>query len=117
MLYQLPFSMLRGLVVTLTVETGLAALIGFRKRDLLFVVLVNMLTNPPVVLLTYLSGLFWGWQTRIAALIVLEAAAYLTEALIYRSNLRKQKPHPFLLSLILNAASYGSGLLLNIILN
>lgn len=114
MLSRLPIYMVRCLLLTQAAETGLAALLGFRKRDLIFVLLVNLLTNPPVVVLTFLCGVYWGRSVWIISVILFEAAAFLTEALIYRSNLEKRKPNPFLVSLILNAASYAAGEVVNI---
>ena len=110
MLYRLPYYLAVCLAVTAAAETGLAFLLEYRRRDLLFVALANMLTNPPVVVLTYLSGLFWGREAKLIALVALEAAAYLTEALIYRNTLTGKKLNPFILSLILNAASFVCGL-------
>ena len=113
MLSRLPLYMVRCLLLTAAAETGLAALLGYRKRDLTFVALVNLLTNPPVVVLTFLSGLYWGKTAWIISVVFFELAAFLTEALIYRSNLDKKKPNPFLLSLILNAASFACGEIVN----
>ena len=114
MLSRLPLYMVRCLLLTEAVETGLAALLGFRKRDLTFTALVNLLTNPPAVVLVFLCGFFWGRTAWIISVIFFEAAVFLTEALIYRSNLEKRKPHPFLLSLILNAASFAAGEIFNL---
>ena len=114
MLSRLPIYMIRCLVLTGAVETGLAALLGFRRRDLVFVALANLLTNPPAVVLTFLCGLYFGKTARIISIILFEAAVFITEALIYRSNLEKRRPSPFLLSLILNAASFAGGEIINI---
>ncbi len=114
MISRLPLYMIRCLLLTGAVETGLAALLGFRRRDLLFVALVNLLTNPPVVVLTFLSGLYYGKTVWIISVVFFEIAAFLTEALVYRSNLEKRKPNPFLLALILNAASFAGGEIFNI---
>jgi hypothetical protein len=112
MLYKLPYYMAVCLGVTLAAETGTAFLLGYRRRDLLFIALANMLTNPPVVVLSYMSGLFWGKAAKIAALAALESAAFLTEAAVYAKTLERKKLNPFLLSLILNAVSYLFGLLI-----
>ncbi len=108
--------MVRSLLLTEAVETGLAALLGFCGRDLTFTALVNLLTNPSAVVLVFLCGAFRGRTAWIISLMVFETAACLTEALIYRNNLEKRRPNPFLLSLILNAASFAAGEALNLIL-
>ena len=81
MLSRLPIYMIRCLILTGAVETGLAALLGFRRRDLVFVALANLLTNPPAVVLTFLCGLYFGKTARIISIILFEAAVFITEAL------------------------------------
>ena len=107
-------SLALSLALTLLLETGLGALLGLRKpKDLLLVVLVNVLTNPPVVLILSLVQLYTqalpGWYV----VLPLELAVVVLEGLLYRGRLDHQKWHPFLLSLILNGLSYLGGLLLS----
>jgi hypothetical protein len=45
--------------------------------------------------------------------LVLELFAFLVEGFIYKQTLSFKKINPFILSLILNAVSYSSGLLIN----
>ena len=96
-------ALLVSLLLTLLLECAFAFVAGARTpRRLLLVALVNVLTNPPVVLLCTLFP---------SPLL----AAVLTEGLIYRSRadwLRR----PFLFSLAVNAFSYLTGLLLNLLL-
>ncbi len=95
-----------SLLLTLLFEGAFALAAGVRTgRGLLLVLLVNTLTNPPVVLL---STLFPSPLLKFA----LEAAVVLTEWLIYRrcaDFLRR----PFLFSLSINAFSYLAGAALN----
>ncbi len=101
-----------SLWVTLLLETAAALALGIRqRRDLLLVLLVNVLTNPVVVLtlnLFLLAGQTPPWYL----VAILETAAVTIEALLYRSRLEYRRIHPFLLSLILNSISYIGGLLL-----
>ena len=103
-----------SLGLTLLIETGLAAVFRVRtKRGLLVVILSNILTNPAVVFLDLLLRPVTG-SLHPAVQLLLEGAAVCTEAFVYRqfhSDL-KASVKPFWLSLILNACSYGTGLLI-----
>ena len=94
------------LFLTIILEVATAVLIGIRKGfDLTVILLVNVLTNPIVVL----TGMVMGSYTtvpRAVYITVLELAAFITEALFYRKLLYTRKPSPFLLSLILNCVSF-----------
>lgn len=102
-------TLLVSLLLTLLLECAFAFVTGARTpRRLLLVVLVNVLTNPIVVLLCTLFP-----SPLLTA--VMELAAVLTEGAIYRARadwLRR----PFLFSLVINAFSYLTGLLINRIL-
>ena len=114
MLNDLPLYMIRGLAFTLLIETVLALILGVRKkRDIPIVILVNFMTNPIVVALGFLSGFFFGYKVRIICMIFLELFAFASEGLVYKKALSFKKINPFLLSLILNAASYLIGLVIN----
>ena len=100
-----------SLALTLAFELLFALLWGLRGRDLILCCLVNILTNPPVVL----CALLWrnyvqgpGWLP----VPLLEAGAVLTEGYFYRRN-GEQVRRPFLFSLCANAFSYGLGLAFN----
>ena len=97
------------LLLTIVLEEGTALIIGIRKGfDLIVILFVNILTNPIVVF----SGLMFEAFTtvpRALYLTVLELAAYITEALIYRKLLYTEKPSPFILSLVLNSVSFFLG--------
>lgn len=114
MLPQMIRSLVLSLALTLLLELATAAIIGLRKsRDLLLIALVNILTNPIIVLtmnLTYfitLSPPVWYLTAG------LELAAFLTEGLLYRNRLTWNHWNPFLLSFVLNATSYLGGFMLS----
>lgn len=116
MLNYLPYYMLQSLACTLVIEIVFALILGVRKKgDVLTVALVNFMTNPLVVSLGFLSGFFFGTKVRIICMIFLELFAFTSEAVVYKYALRCKKLNPFLLSLLLNAASYLIGLLINMI--
>lgn len=105
-------SLLLCLALTLVFELGAAFLLGVRdKKDFLFLALVNIVTNPPLVLvldLWYFSRGTPPWYL-IAAL---EAAAVTVEWLLVRRRLAYQKIPPLLFIFILNLISFFGGMLL-----
>ena len=114
MINELPFYMLRGLICTLLIEICFSLLLGVRKKsDLLIVALVNLMTNPLVVSLGFTAGFFFGSTVRIICMVFLELSAFAAEGFVYKKTLDYKKINPFLLSLLLNTASYLSGLLIN----
>ena len=100
-----------SLALTLALEIGFFFLIGKRnKRDLLLVVMVNVLTNPVVVLLYWLVVLYTGWNTTIIK-IPLEVFAILTEGFYFRKYGQNFK-RPFVFSLAANMFSFWVGIFL-----
>ena len=100
-----------SLGLTLLFELPFAFLWGLRKGDITLCILVNVLTNPIVVLCTLLYRAyvpFPDWPV----VAVLELAAVVTEGLLYR-DLGEHIRKPILLSVCANALSYSLGLLIN----
>lgn len=109
----LPKVMLICLVMTIVIECGIAIILGYRKKDLLNVLLVNLLTNPIVSTLPVYFNYYHGLKARNICLYILEVLVLIVEGFIYVKVLKRKKINGFLLSLILNASSYFLGLLLN----
>lgn len=102
-----------SLALTLGLELGFALAAGKRGRALLFVMLANLLTNPPVVM----TAILWrqyALPAEPAAVAVLEVLAVLTEGLVYEKS-RVGFSRPWLFSLAANALSFGGGALLSLI--
>jgi len=100
-----------SLLLTLVLETGFFLLTGKRgRRDLLLVVLVNVLTNP-VVVLAYWLIVFYTSLNHVIMKAVLELAAVLAEGYYYKKY-GQAFQRPFLFSFAANAFSFGIGLLL-----
>lgn len=97
-----------SLGLTLLFELPVAWVWGLRGRDLTLAVLVNVLTNPAVVLL---HQFFPAWGATLA----LEVGAVLVEGWYYQ-RFGLHTPRPWLLSLSANALSFGAGLLINLFL-
>lgn len=110
---ELPLIMLICLISTIVIEHIMSLLLGIRnKKDILNVILVNIMTNPLVVsILMYITynRLF---NTTIS-IIILEILVILTEGFAYKKVLTFDKINPYVLSLILNISSYFIGGLLN----
>jgi len=105
------FSLGLSLALTIGFEAGFFLLIGKRnKKDLLLLLLVNILTNPIVVLLYWLAASFTDWNIYIV-LIPLELFAVVTEGYYYKKYGQSFR-RPFLFSLAANAFSFGIGWLL-----
>ena len=110
---ELPLIMLICLSSTIMIELIMSLLLGIRnEKDILNVILVNIMTNPLVVsILMYITynRLF---NTTIS-IITLEILVILTEGFTYKKVLTFDKINPYVLSLILNISSYFIGGLLN----
>ncbi|MCL1873619.1 MAG: hypothetical protein FWF85_05835 [Clostridiales bacterium] len=102
-----------SLIMTLLLEIGFFLLIGKRqKKDLLLLVLVNILTNPPVVLLYWLAVLYTDLNASLIK-IPLELFAIFTEGYLYNKYGQNFK-RPYLFSAAANLFSYGIGALLQL---
>ena len=104
-----------SLVLTLVLETGFFLLIGKRnKKDLLLLLLVNLLTNPALVLTYWLAVLYTDWSS-VIIIIPLEVLAVLIEGCYYKKYGCDFK-RPYLFSLAANIFSYGTGLLMQFLI-
>lgn len=106
-------------LATIAVELPLAALLfGVRtRRQLVVVALAQVVTNPVVELCCLLVG----WSPAVpfpdvawAVMIALEVAAVVVEAWAYRETDVFERP--LLVSIALNAASFGVGCVMGLIL-
>ena len=100
-----------SLVLTLALESGFFFIAGKRNlKDLLLVVMVNILTNPAVVLIYWLGVLYTGLH-RAAITIPLELLAVLAEGRCYQKYGNDFK-RPYLFSIAANAFSFGNGVII-----
>ncbi len=106
----LPYVMILCLTITIFVEVMVALILKIHnKTDILNVVLVNILTNPLLVSLLYLVFLKYGAIAKIVFEVVMEILIFVVEGAIYKKYLKYDKINPYLVSFILNAASYFMG--------
>ena len=117
-----------NLVLAVVIELSLAYALGVRGKRIFGVMLnVNCITNPIIVTLAFLmiQALGNGFLTRLLE-FPLEAIVVFVEGAVYARMLRSTEAddsgkrevlpmNPFWLSLILNAVSYGVGVLLDVI--
>ena len=109
----LPKVMLISFTCTVIIEISIAFILKYRGKDLLNVFLVNLLTNPLLNSIVVAINYYYGLKVRNISLYILEVIVLLVEGFIYYKYLNRKKINGFLLSLILNIASYGLGLLIN----
>ena len=109
----IPLTMIVCLSLTILIETLLGIIIGVRKKDIIIIVLAQVVTNPIVVTVPYLIYILFGYRYYLISIFVLEILAFLIEGIIYSTSLKFKKINPYVLSLILNICSYGFGLLMN----
>ncbi|ABX42774.1 hypothetical protein Cphy_2413 [Lachnoclostridium phytofermentans ISDg] len=104
--------MLLSLVLTILIEVVFAFCYGVRyKKDYILIFLVNVLTNPPVVLIhTWLlvSVSFHGLLVKLP----LELLVIGIEAFFYKKY-AKQIQNPVLFSFMVNACSFLIGWFIN----
>lgn len=113
-LNDLPIIMIKCLLCTIIIEVIIGLIIGIRdKKDILNIVLVNILTNPIVVSIPIYVMIYKGINARYYTLLVLEILTVLIEGLIYSKVFKYKKINPYLVSLILNLGSYFIGELIN----
>jgi len=108
------FSLALSLALTLILESGFFFIAGKRnKKDLLLVLLVNVITNPIVVLFYHLSVMFTDLH-RVIIIIPLELFAIICEGWYYKKYGMDFK-RPFLFAISANVFSYGVGLILQLL--
>ena len=115
----LPYTMIICLLITIFIEFIVALILKiFNKKDLINVILVNILTNPLLVSLLYLIFLKLGANAKIIFEIIMEIIVLFVEGTIYNKYFKYKKINPYLVSLILNASSYFiGGIIIDKILN
>lgn len=113
-LSNLPFIMIRCLLLTIIIELVVGLILGIRdKKDIINIMLVNVITNPIVVITPIIVYLRFGYKFEIITLIILEILTIIVEGLIYRKTLRYNKINLILFSLVLNTCSYFIGEIIN----
>ena len=114
---KLPITMFRCLIATILIEMVVAIIIGIRnKKDILNIILVNIVTNPLVSSISVYFYYKYGIIYRNISLILLEIFTVVFEGFIFSKNIDNKKINGFVLSIILNTCSYFIGEVINIII-
>lgn len=104
--------LLRSLALTVGIEAAAAFVCGVRDRyGQAAVLLTNLVTNPLLNCILTVVSFYLSPAAYYPFLAVSELLVVAAEGLIYKSVLRPNM-NPFLLSLLLNACSYGLGTLI-----
>ena len=111
---ELPMIMIRCLLLTIIIEIIVGLILGIRnKKDIINIILVNIVTNPIVVSIPILVYIYLGYKYEVISLYILEVLTVLIEGFIYLKVINYKRINPFLLSLFLNLSSYLIGELIN----
>lgn len=115
--YYLPIMMIRCLILTIIFELFLAIILGIReKKDIVNIILANVLTNPIVVSIPVYINIKYGYFERGISELFLELFAFIAEGIVYKKYLKYNKLNGILLSFILNLFSYSVGCIINYII-
>lgn len=104
-----------SLVMTILLEGSFALIVGIRdKRDLLLLCMVNILTNPAVVLIYHMTAYYTALNI-VLVTVVLEGSAIAVEGSYYKAYARTIR-HPCLFSAFVNLFSFTIGKLISLII-
>ena len=102
-----------ALILTIVIEVIIAWLFGLRsKRELLTVLLINVITNPLLNYLITVNGYFHLVSRTNLLILCLEVVVVLVEWRLLVWVLRQKVKKMLVLSVAMNAASYLAGLLI-----
>ena len=107
--------LLLSLAATLIAELAAAYIMKVPAGDLRVVALVNLMTNPPYVLLVMICRYFFSPQAILLLQIVCEIIIIIIEAKLYRAYL-KNYSRPYTLSIVANLLSIAAGAALSCVM-
>lgn len=110
-------SLITSLVLTVVIELSFAILFKVRgKEDIAIVILVNIVTNPIIVLI---ENLLWTINNYTLMMIlslsfwvILEIVVMCVEGFVYKKLKVKSQFGPYKLSIILNSISIAIGIII-----
>ena len=109
-----PYIMIKCLLCTIIIEEIVAIVIGVRdKKDILNIMLVNIVTNPIVTSIPVLINFLYGVKLRNIVLVIFEIITLIFEGFVYKKVLKFNKINPFIISMVLNFSSYLLGEIIN----
>lgn len=105
--------LLFSFAMTLILELIMGWLWGIREKDGIYVIfLVNLITNPPLVLGKICFSLFLPRETVGYLVLAAEGGIWILEGFLYHKRLKSCR-HPYLFAAAANVLSYGAGVFWN----
>jgi hypothetical protein len=104
-----------ALIITLAIEVVVAAMLGYRSQtELTAVALVNVMTSPTLGFVYALAVVLFGFAGLASTLVLgaLELAVVVVEWRLLTWVLKRPSGKMFVLSLTMNATSFGLGALI-----
>ena len=107
--------LVRNLTIVLLTEPFLGIIFGAKtERKIITVILVNIITNPAVVLSALSLTIFFNRAEDIG-LLFLELLAILVEGFMFQKFKTFDNKNPYLISLVVNMVSFTAGKIINIL--
>jgi hypothetical protein len=104
---------LAALILTIVIEVFVALAFGYRhKKEMIAVVLVNLITQPALNYFLLLNSFFSLITANIQFILLLEIVVILVEWWLLVYTLKRDVTRTFALSLVMNLTSFFLGLLL-----
>lgn len=105
--------LIKCLLITILIEFIGAIIIGIRdKKDILIIILINILTNPILNIIYLIVTIYLKFINEKIALYILEVLVVVIEGVIYKKYFEYKKINPFIISIILNTLSYSMDIIL-----
>src|SRR5258708_17702423 len=102
-----------ALLLTEVVEVAVAVFLGYRRpKEIIAVILVNLLTNPSLNFLLFLNDYYGVVQRGWPLILLLEAAVILIEWALLVFALHENQKSLLGLSFVMNTCSYLTGVLI-----
>lgn len=110
------WSLVVSLAATLIIELILSIIIGIKDReDIKVIVCANLCTNPIVVYIANCVVLLNCMTLFYITVGVLEIGACFVEYIVYKKCLRYDKCSPLVISVVNNALSFGTGIIIEMV--
>lgn len=106
-------SLVKSFILTFIIEYIIIKLIFLKKKTLIPVLLVNMLTNPLVVYIYNIMSIYSFFYKDIV-LVFLELLVVIVEGYVYKYLLETKWKTSLIISFISNAIAYLVGILISL---
>ena len=101
-----------ALILTISIEVPIGLFFGLRKKtEISAIILVNVITNPLLNYLIYITRVFTTFNINIVEIILLELVVVLVEWRLLLFSLRLNQKKLLILSFFMNLFSFLMGIL------